>query len=317
MIEAEGLTKYYGRTRAVSDVDFRVEEGEIVAFLGPNAAGKTTTMRMLTTFLPPTGGTARICGHDIGAEPLEVREHIGYLPENMTVYPEMSVVDYLRFVAQLRGVDKHDRDERVEEVMERCRVDVVADTLCGKLSKGFRQRVGLAQAIVHDPDVLILDEPTIGLDPQQIIETRELIKSLGGRHTVMLSTHILPEAQMTCERVIIIAGGHIVAVDTPKNLTAQIRQAETLYLKVRDTSSSVSRGIRDMGAVKEVRPADSEEDGTAAYLVNSAMGADIRERLAQLAVERRWGLLELRPVEMTLEDVFLQLTTEEEGVAAS
>jgi len=316
MIVADGLTKYYGRTRAVSDVHFRVAEGEIVAFLGPNAAGKTTTMRILTTFLPSTRGTATIAGHDVRQEPVEVREHIGYLPEHAALYGDMTVVEYLRFCARLRGVDKHDRDDRVDEVMEKCRVLEVADTLSGKLSKGYRQRVGLAQALVHDPDVLILDEPTIGLDPAQIIETRQLIKSLAGRHTVMLSTHILPEASMTCERVIIINNGTIVAEDTPLNLTAQIRHAQSILVKVRDESNSVPRALRDLSSVIDVVPAESTGELGAAYFVNCEVDADVREAVARLAVERRWGLLELRPVEMTLEDVFLQLTTEEEGVQA-
>ncbi|MFQ6133800.1 MAG: ABC transporter ATP-binding protein [Armatimonadota bacterium] len=316
MIVANGLTKYYGRTRAIDDVNFRVAEGEVVAFLGPNAAGKTTTMRILTSFLPSTRGTATIAGHDVREDSLAVREHIGYLPEHAALYTDMSVVGYLRFCAKLRGVDKHDRDDRVDEVMEQCRVTEVADTLCGKLSKGYRQRLGLAQALVHDPDVLILDEPTIGLDPAQIIETRQLIKSLAGRHTVMLSTHILPEASMTCQRVIIINNGTIVAEDTPVNLTSQIRRAHSIFLKVRDESTSVPRAIRDLNDVTEVVPADSTGEPGAAYVVNCEVDADVREPVARLAVEREWGLLELRRVELSLEDVFLELTTEEEGVPA-
>ena len=314
MIEAEGLTKYYGRVLAVEDVTFSVQEGEIVGFLGPNAAGKTTTMRILTTFLPATFGTASIAGHDVFAEPLAAREHIGYMPENMAVYPEMTAYQYLTYCAKLRGVERHDRDDRIDEVAALCAVEEVADTHCGKLSKGYRQRVGLAQALIHDPDVLILDEPTIGLDPVQIRETRQLIKSLAKDHTVLLSTHILPEAQMTCERVMIIANGRIVAVDTPANLAAQIRKAETLYLKVRDESSRVPRAVRDLADVLDVEPADDTAGDGKAYLVSSEMGVDIRERLSALAVKRGWGLLELRPVTMTLEDVYMDLTTEEEGV---
>ncbi|MFQ5808877.1 MAG: ABC transporter ATP-binding protein [Armatimonadota bacterium] len=314
MIQAEGLTKHYGRVLAIDDVSFSVEEGEVVAFLGPNAAGKTTTMRILTGFTPATVGNATIAGHNVRAEPLAAREHIGYMPEVMALYPELTVHQYLTHCAKLRGVESHDRDDRIEEVAALCSVDEVADTHCGKLSKGYRQRVGLAQALIHDPDVLILDEPTIGLDPVQIRETRRLIKGLGKDHTVMLSTHILPEAQMTCERVIIIANGQIVAVDTPENLAAQIRESETLYLKVRDESSRVPRAVRDLSDVMDVEPADDTGGDGKAYLVSSEMGTDIREQLSSLAVQRGWGLLEMRPVAMTLEDVYLDLTTEEEGV---
>ena len=314
MIQAEGLTKHYGRVLAIEDVTFSVEEGEVVAFLGPNAAGKTTTMRILTGFAPATTGNATIAGHNVAAESLAAREHIGYMPETMALYPELTVYQYLNHFAKLRGVTIHDRDDRIEEVAALCAVDEVADTHCGKLSKGYRQRVGLAQALIHDPDVLILDEPTIGLDPVQIRETRELIKSLGKDHTVMLSTHILPEAQATCERVIIIANGSIVAVDTPENLAAQIRKSETLYLKVRDESSRVPRTVRDVGDVLNVVPAEDTGGDGKAYLVNSETGVDIREQLSSLAVQRGWGLLEMRPVAMTLEDVYMDLTTEEEGV---
>ncbi len=314
MIQADGLTKHYGRVLAIDDVSFSVEEGEIVAFLGPNAAGKTTTMRILTGFAPATSGNATIAGHNVADEPLSAREHIGYMPETMALYPELTVYQYLTHCAKLRGVERHDRDDRIEEVAELCAVQEVADTHCGKLSKGYRQRVGLAQALVHDPDVLILDEPTIGLDPVQIRETRELIKSLAKDHTVMLSTHILPEAQATCQRVIIIANGQIVAVDSPENLAAQIRKSETLYVKVRDESSRVPRAVRDLADVEDVVPAEDTQGDGKAYLVSSEMGADNREQLAKLAVDRGWGLREMRPVAMTLEDVYFDLTTEEEGV---
>ncbi len=314
MIQAEGLTKYYGRVLAVDDVSFSVDEGEVVAFLGPNAAGKTTTMRILTGFTPATMGSAAIAGHEVAAESLAARQHIGYMPEVMALYPEFTVQQYLTHFAKLRGVESHGRDERIEEISALCGVEEVADTHCGKLSKGYRQRVGLAQALVHDPDVLILDEPTIGLDPVQIRETRRLIKDLGKEHTVMLSTHILPEAQMTCERVIIIANGQIVAVDTPANLAAQIRKTETLYLKVREESSRAPRTIRDMADVIDVQPADETRGDGKAYLVSSEMGMDIREQLSTLAIQRGWGLLEMRPVAVTLEDVYMDLTTEEEGV---
>src|SRR5689334_22577551 len=232
MIKVEGLTKRYARTLAVDNISFEVEKGQIVGFLGPNGAGKTTTMRVLTCFLPPTAGQVTVAGYDVLEHPLEVKKRIGYLPETPPLYPEMEVVEYLRFVGKLKGISPSDVERRVDEVMGRCAIGDVRDKLIGKLSKGYRQRVGLAQAIIHNPDVLILDEPTSGLDPKQIIETRELIKDLAGEHTIILSTHILPEVEAVCRDVIIINKGHVVAVDTPQNLTARLQGSETMYLQV-------------------------------------------------------------------------------------
>src|SRR5579871_6906929 len=232
MITVQGLTKRYARTVAVDHISFEVAKGQIVGFLGPNGAGKTTTMRVLTCFLPPTSGTASVAGFDVVEHPMEVKRRIGYLPETPPVYPEMEVHEYLEFVGRIKGVAKGDLTRRVREVSERCAVADVAKTLIGKLSKGYRQRVGLAQAIIHNPDVLILDEPTAGLDPHQILETRDLIKGLAGDHTIILSTHILPEVEQTCERVIIIARGKLVATDTVENLTSRLRGAETVSVEV-------------------------------------------------------------------------------------
>ena len=232
MIEVQHLTKRYGRFTAVDDVSFRVERGEILGFLGPNGAGKTTTMRILTGYMPATEGKAVVAGFDVFDQPIEAKRRTGYLPETPPLYPDMTVGEYLTFVAKIKGVPSAERRARIQTIMERTRIADMAKRACGKLSKGYRQRVGLAQALIHNPDVLILDEPTAGLDPKQIIETRQLIKELAGDHTIILSTHILPEVSQTCQRVVIIAKGKVVAVDTPDNLTARLRGSETMYVQV-------------------------------------------------------------------------------------
>lgn len=311
MIQAEGLTKYYGPQPAIVDVTFTVAEGEIVAFLGPNGAGKTTTMRILVGYLPATFGTAHVAGFDVAEQSLEARRSIGYVPEHVPLYTDMRVRQYLGYCGRLNGMGKAELAERFEYVTDRCGLNGQMDAIIATLSLGYRQRVGLAQALLHDPPVLILDEPTIGLDPNQIIEVRNLIKSLAGDHTILLSTHILPEAQTTCERVMIINKGEIVAVDRPEALTAQIRQAETLLVRVQQDSEIVPRQLQDIPQVTEVRT--GEEAG--AYYVDTAVGSDLRAQIAEFIVNHGWGLLELRPVEMSLEDVFRELTTEEKGVA--
>jgi ABC-2 type transport system ATP-binding protein len=315
MIEVEGLTKYYGSYPAIKDVSFKVAEGDVIAFLGPNAAGKTTTMRVLTSFTAPTSGKATIAGHDVWDDSLESRRHIGYLPEHTALYTDLTVAQHLRYGAHLAGYPERQVSSRVDEVMQLCAVADRADTIIGKLSKGYRQRVGLALAIVHDPPVLILDEPTIGLDPRQVAETRRLIKSLGKKHTVMLSTHILPEAQMVCERVIIINEGSIVAEDTPERLTAQIRRAQTLQIRVKSTDPSAASRLRDIAGVSACRRTAEAGDGACYELEMPVEGRDIRAEVAEFVVKNGWGLLEMRSLEMTLEDVFLRLTTEEEGAA--
>ncbi len=317
MIEVDHLTKRYGPLTAVDDISFRVEKGEIVGFLGPNGAGKTTTMRILTGFLPATEGSTRVAGYDIFEEPLEVKRRIGYLPEHPPVYRDMRVRVYLDFAAKIKGVSKRDRGERIADVMDRCGIADRANQLIGHLSKGYQQRVGVAQAIVHNPDVIILDEPTIGLDPNQIREVRQLIKGLGREHTVILSTHILPEVDMTCDRVIIINRGKIVAVDTPKNLTASMQGNERLYVEVDGEAGDAIGAIREIPEVVDVAVVDGQGAGGGLGLhVDAPVQSDIRPALAAKVVERGLGLLELRRIEMSLEDIFHELTTSEEEVSA-
>jgi ABC-2 type transport system ATP-binding protein len=294
VIEVQHLTKRYGRFTAVEDVSFRVERGEILGFLGPNGAGKTTTMRILTGYMPATEGKAIVAGYDVFDQPVEAKRRTGYLPETPPLYPDMTVQDYLTFVSKIKGVPSSERKQRIQTVMERTRIADMAGRLCARLSKGYKQRVGLAQALIHNPDVLILDEPTAGLDPKQIIETRNLIRELAGDHTIVLSTHILPEVSQTCQRVVIIAKGKVVAVDTPDNLTARLRGSETMYIQV---------------------DASDRRAALVGYEVESEQGRDIRRELANTVVSSGWGLLELRPMRMSLEEIFLSLTTEESSSA--
>ena len=310
MIEVDNLTKRYGRTTAVDGISFMVKKGEILGFLGPNGAGKTTTMRILTCYLPPTEGTARVAGHDVFEEPLEVKKRVGYIPETPPLYPDMDVQSFLDFCAKIKGVPKAQRRGRVDAAIEKCRVGDVRKTLIGRLSKGYRQRVGLAQAILHDPEVLILDEPTAGLDPKQIIETRDLIKGLGGEHTIILSTHILPEVSMTCGRVVIISKGKVVAEDTPENLTHRLRGAGTLRLDVRGGGAELAEALRSVPGVTAVRP-HAQAAGVSVIDVEAAAGADVRAELARAVVQRGFDLLGLQQVGMSLEEIFLHLTTSE------
>jgi ABC-2 type transport system ATP-binding protein len=315
MIKVEGLTKRYARTVAVDNISFEVEKGQIVGFLGPNGAGKTTTMRVLTCFLPPTGGTASVAGYDVQEHPIEVKRRIGYLPESPPVYPEMEVTEYLEFTGKLKGIPSADIKKRVDEVLGRCAIGDVRDKLIGKLSKGYRQRVGLAQAIIHNPDVLILDEPTSGLDPKQIIEIRELLKSLAGNHTIILSTHILSEVEHSCERVIIISQGKLVAIDSVANLTNRLRGSESVALEVEAAAGSpnpsdVQVRLEQVAGVRSVVMKDSK-DGRLTFEVESLQGRQIRADLARSVVNAGWNLSELRPVGLSLEDVFLQLTAAE------
>ena len=304
MIEVQHLTKRYGRLTAVEDVSFRVERGEILGFLGPNGAGKTTTMRVLTGYMPATEGKAIVAGFDVFDQPIEAKRRTGYLPETPPLYPDMSVLEYLTFVSKVKGVPSAERRQRVAAVMDRTRIRDVADRLCSKLSKGYRQRVGLAQALIHNPDVLILDEPTAGLDPKQIIETRELIKELGGNHTIILSTHILPEVSQTCHRVVIINKGHVVAVDTPDNLTARLRGSETMYIQLDANGADAGPGLAQIPGVTRVVESDRGEQAVG-YEVESERGRDVRRDLARVVVQRGWGLLELPPMRMSLEEIFL------------
>jgi ABC-2 type transport system ATP-binding protein len=310
VIEVQHLTKRYGRVTAVDDLSFSVKRGEILGFLGPNGAGKTTTMRVLTGYIPATEGRALVAGFDVFEQPVEAKRRTGYLPETPPLYPDMTVREYLKFVAAIKGVGRADRATRIGWAVDRTRIGDVLDRHCGKLSKGYRQRVGLAQAILHNPDVLILDEPTAGLDPKQIIETRQLIKELAGDHTIILSTHILPEVSQTCERVVIINKGRAVAVDTPENLTARFRGSETLYVQLDSEDQDVPEVLATVPGVARVASADSR-NGVSGYEIDSERGRDVRRELARTIVSRGWGLLELRPVRMSLEDIFLHLTTEE------
>jgi ABC-2 type transport system ATP-binding protein len=301
---------------AVDDVSFTVERGEILGFLGPNGAGKTTTMRVLTGYMPPTGGRAVVAGYDVLEQPIEAKRRTGYLPETPPLYPEMTVRDYLAFVAKIKGVPRGERKARVEEMMRKTHVADMANRDCGKLSKGYRQRVGLAQALMHNPDVLILDEPTAGLDPKQIIETRQLIRGLAGDHTIILSTHILPEVSQTCQRVVIINRGKVVAVDTPDNLTSRLRGSETMYLQVDAAGADAAAILQRVSGVTRVAVADTKA-AVIGYEVDSEAGRDVRRELAAAVVSRGWGLLEMRPMRMSLEEIFLHVTTEETATPAA
>jgi len=312
MIEVQHLTKRYGPVTAVDDVSFRVEAGEILGFLGPNGAGKTTTMRVITGYMPATEGSAVVAGHDVFAQPLEAKRRIGYLPETPPLYPDMTVREYLTFVARLKigKITAADCAMRVDHTMKKARVDDMADRHCGKLSKGYKQRVGLAQALIHDPEVLILDEPTAGLDPKQIIETRDLIKSLAGNHTIVLSTHILPEVAQTCTRVVIINKGRIAAVDTTENLTHQLKGSASLYVQVEGPEEAAASALGAVPGVRKVEKADRHDEWIG-FEVDVEKDRDIRRDVARTIVNKGWGLLELRPTRVSLEEVFLQLTTEE------
>ena len=320
MIEVDHLTKYYGPSPAVQDVSFTVDRGEILGFLGPNGAGKSTTMRIITGYLPATGGTVRVDGVDVAENSLEVRRHVGYLPETVPLYTDVTPYDYLDFMGKLKGMrNGAERRQRIQEVMEQVRIDDVARKLIGKLSKGYRQRVGLAQALLANPDVLILDEPTVGLDPRQIIEIRELIRSLGQDHTVILSTHILPEVSMTCSRVIIINRGRLVAVDTPLHLAEDVAGGtERVLLTVRGPQDGVQAALAGLAGVESatLQPAPNHTPADAAiFEVVSAPATDLRPRLAQVIVNHNWELLELRAVSLSLEEVFLRVTSTEEPMA--
>ena len=305
MIQVEGLTKYYGDHPAIVGLTFHAGVGEILGFLGPNGAGKTTTMRILTGYMPPSSGTARVAGYDVVDQSLEVRRRVGYLPETVPLYPEMSVVEYLEFMGSLRRGKK--LDERIEAVLEEVSLEERAGSFIGNLSKGLRQRVGLAQALLHEPEVLILDEPTIGLDPAQIIEVRKLIQEIGRSRTVLLSTHILSEAQQVCDRVLIINHGEIVVEDSPGNLQAQLAGAERLIVVTASETAELARLLERLPGVAEVKQGMNEGE----VQVTCTAGNDVRPLIARKVVEAGMDLLELRPVGVSLEDIFLQLTREE------
>ena len=313
MIEVDHLSKSYGQARAVNDISFRVEPGEILGFLGPNGAGKTTTMRILTGYLPATAGSARIAGFDVFEQSLEVRKRIGYLPETPPLYPEMSVRAYLEFVARIKGVAAADIASRVSNAMQMTNIEDKAGELVKRLSRGYKQRVGIAQAIVHNPDVVILDEPTVGLDPKQIIEVRKLIKGLKKDHTVILSTHILPEVSATCDRVVIINKGRIVAIDTPGNLTAQLKGGERVRIEVLGDTEKLRSTLWSIEGINrlDIDTTKATDGAAVSATIESERGLDLRSRIAGSLVTNGFELLELRGVSLSLEEIFLQLTTEE------
>lgn len=317
MIEVQHLTKRYGPVTAVNDISFRVEKGEILGFLGPNGAGKTSTMRCITGYMPPSDGKVVVAGFDVFTHPIEAKKRTGYLPETPPLYPDMTVREYLNFAARIKvgNLANAERDKRVGEVMKKTHVDDMANRQCGKLSKGYRQRVGLAQALIHEPEVLVLDEPTAGLDPKQITETRDLVRGLAGDHTIILSTHILPEVAQTCTRVVIINKGRVVAVDTPDNLTHQLKGAAVLYVQVGGTRDAAPalRGVPGVHAVQQT----DEHDEYLGYEIESEPGRDVRTDVAKAVVNAGWGLLELRPRRLSLEEIFLQLTDDPQANAAA
>jgi gliding motility-associated transport system ATP-binding protein len=311
LIEVDHLTKSYGKNVAVNNISFTVGNGEILGFLGPNGAGKTTTMRILTGYLPATAGSARIAGFDVFEQSMEVRRRIGYLPETPPLYMDMNVRGYLEFVARIKGVAGGDLAKRVERAMELANLTSQRDQLIKRLSRGYKQRVGIAQAIVHNPDVVILDEPTVGLDPKQIIEVRKLIKGLAGEHTIILSTHILPEASQTCDRVVIINRGRIAAVDTPENLTTQLKGSERVHMEVKGPEDLLRIAIESVEGVTKTDIELIEGTEHLKAIVESEPGTELRSKLATAVIEKGLELFELKAVSLSLEDIFLQLTTEE------
>ncbi len=304
MIRVEGLTKDYGARRAISNLNFEARQGEIVGFLGPNGAGKTTTMRILVGYMPPTDGSATVAGYDVVSESLEVRRRVGYLPETVPLYDDMTVSDYLRFMADLRHLP--DSEERAFESLELVGLEKRAEGYIGNLSKGMRQRVGLAQALIHRPEVLILDEPTIGLDPGQVVEVRKIIREIGKERTVLLSTHILSEAQNICDRVLIINKGKIVAEDTPENLQARLVGSERVVLRIRGEADDLSQVVRKIKGVQNV---DLRPDGAVEF--QFAPGQDVRPEVAKAVIKSGYDLLEMSPVGISLEEIFLELTRED------
>jgi gliding motility-associated transport system ATP-binding protein len=311
LIEVQDLTKAYGPVTAVDHVSFTVNKGEILGFLGPNGAGKTTTMRILTGFMPATSGTARVGGFDVFTDSLEVRRHIGYLPEVPPLYPDMTVGAYLDFVLRIKNVPADRRSARVDDALEKTSLGDQRSQLIKRLSRGYKQRVGLAQALVHDPDVIILDEPTVGLDPKQIIEVRHLIKNLAGSHTIILSTHILPEVSMTCDRVVIINKGKIAAIDSPLNLTTQLKSGQRIQAEVKAPEKPLEELLAQIPGVRSVQLDTARADGHLTAFVESSPGNDLRSQVAAKIVEKGWPLYELRGVGMSLEEIFLELTTDD------
>lgn len=306
MIAAHGLTKLYGTFSAISDINFSVNRGEIVGLLGPNGAGKSTTMRILACILAPTSGTAEIANSDILRDSMSVRRHLGYMPEVISLYPEMTITGYLHFVGKMKGLNSGERPSRVNQVITELDLGGMANRYIGTLSKGYRQRVGLAQALLNNPEVLILDEPTIGLDPEQAAEFRQLIRGMHGQRTVILSTHILPEVRMTCDRVMIINRGRLLALDTPGNLTLRLRDASEIIVQIEGRQDAIVAALQRLPGVQEVRP-ELVNNGPALYTVRATPNHDVRPAIVDLASARRWRLFELRSREMDLEEIFQRI----------
>jgi len=311
MVEAKNLTKYYGDFLAIEEVNFQVQKGEIVGFLGPNGAGKTTTMRIITGFIPPSSGSALVAGYDMVDKSLEARARIGYLPETVPLYVDMTVRDYLAFMGTIRRMTPKEIKSRSSYVIDVCRLGDYRNSQIRKLSKGFRQRVGIAQAVMHDPDVLVMDEPTIGIDPIQVVETRQLIKDLAGSHTVILSTHILPEVSMLCDRVLIIHEGQIVAEDTPKELGQRLQGVDRLEVEIQGPEAAVVETLEKIRGIIEVSPIRQDGDVTV-YQIQARQGLDLRPTVSRSIISNGWSLLNLQLVNMSLEEIFLKLTTTEE-----
>lgn len=314
MIEVNSVSKMFGTFPAITDISFSVEPGEILGFLGPNGAGKSTTMKIITGFMPPSEGQVTVAGYDIVTESLEARRHIGYLPETVPLYSDMNVKDYLQYMGKLRGMSRDRINQRIPEVIDVCHLEDYYTTIISKLSKGFKQRLGIAQAILHEPDVLVMDEPTIGIDPIQVVETRQLIRDLGGDHTVIISTHILPEVSEICERVIIINEGRIIAVDKPENLAMGLVGNERVDLDVKGPQQDVLAALRNVEGVGDVTRLESEAGSVPRYRVQSELGVEIRAVLASTVINAGWDLLRLDGVIMSLEEIFLRLTTEDEVI---
>ena len=309
MVEVDQLSKSYGPREAIRNLSFQIEKGEVIGFLGPNGAGKTTTMNILACIMPASSGTARICGFDVFEQSLKIRELIGYLPETPPLYSDMVISDYLAFAARIRNVPKTHTALAVDRVVEKCSLTEVRNRIIGRLSKGFQQRVGIAQALIHDPDILILDEPTIGLDPIQIIEIRKLIQELAASHTIILSSHILPEITQICKRVIILNDGEIAAVDSLEALTARLRKGDRLFLRVRQADIGA---VDKLKALSRVVAVTQQEDGQ--FVIECEPHANIQDAIAKLALDQGWGIVELTPASVTLEDIFIKLTLEESEV---
>ena len=311
MIKVEHLTKYYGEIRGIDDISFSIEKGEIAGFLGPNGSGKTTTIRILTCFFPPTSGKAQVAGYNVTAQPMEVRKRIGYVPETVPLYPDMKVSTYLNFVAEAKRMGRGERKKKIGNIMEQCGIVDVSHRLVGNLSKGFRQRVGLAQALLNDPEVLILDEPTIGLDPKQVVEIREFIKGLAGERTIILSSHILPEVSMTCERIVIIHEGSIVAVDSPENLMARLQKTSKTVVHIEGDRGAIREKLETLPGIITVTEQGEISPGVFSYEVESDKAREVAGELSHLVHTNNWKLIEMRTEKMSLENIFIELTREE------